>query len=79
MLLLAVIGVQAYRLSAQRRDLEAEVNRIESQVQILARENESIESDLSYYADPENLMKEFRSLFNYREPNEELYIIVPKR
>jgi hypothetical protein len=51
----------------------------ESEAQALARENERIEDDLDYYANTENLMKEFRSLFNYRKPGEELHIIVPRR
>ena len=79
MLLLAVIGVQAYRLSSQKAELQGRATKLEAEAAVLERENEAIEADLEYYANIENLMKEFRSLFNYRLPEEEIHIIVPKR
>ncbi|MEK7555078.1 MAG: hypothetical protein AAB518_03800 [Patescibacteria group bacterium] len=77
-LLLVVIGVQAYRLAGQKNELETQALKLDAEAKKIREENQGIESDLGYYANPENLMKEFRSLFNYRMPSEELHIIVPK-
>jgi len=75
---LGVVGVQMYRLNEQRRTMEVEVEATRKEVAALTDENEKLTADLSYLSHPENLLKELKSLFNYRRSNEELHIIVPK-
>lgn len=76
---LGLIGTQVVRLISDERRLSKEVDEVAKKTEMLAKENNAIKTDLQYYADTENLMKEFKSLFNYRAPNEELHIIVPKK
>lgn len=75
---LGVIGVQMYRLNEQRRTMETKVEATRKEVAALTAENEKITADLRYLSYPENLLKELKSLFNYRRSDEELHIIVPK-
>lgn len=75
---LGVAGVQVYRLGSQRAELQAKVEKAESKAEILGRENGDLEAEIVSLADPENLAKEFKKLFNVKAPGEKLYIIVPK-
>ncbi len=77
-LLLGVLGVQLYRLNDQRAEMEGRVSLLRGERETLARENEEVIRTIEYLSNPRNLLKELKSLFNYRSPGEELYIIVPK-
>ncbi|PIR89483.1 MAG: hypothetical protein COU07_01115 [Candidatus Harrisonbacteria bacterium CG10_big_fil_rev_8_21_14_0_10_40_38] len=71
------IGVQLYRLYTQQGDLAERLSVLESDVSALASENEALSGDVEYFSDEHNIAKEFKSLFNFVIPGEELYIIVP--
>lgn len=38
----------------------------------------NLRSDFLYYSNPDNLEKELRARFNYKQPGEKMIIIVPK-
>ncbi len=76
--ILLVGGVQVYHLWVQHVELKSRVAKVSVQVDALERENTSLAAELEYFANPANLLKEFKKLFNYKEPGEKLYIVVPK-
>lgn len=44
---------------------------------IMEEENKELLSDIEYYGHPENLLKELKKHFNYKETGEEIIIIIP--
>ncbi|MDP2695945.1 MAG: hypothetical protein Q8O87_01690 [bacterium] len=76
--LFLLIGFQVYTLNAKRIDLKNVLSDVNSQVGELEIDNDLLDADIEYFADPENLAKEFKSKFNYKRPGEELIIVVPK-
>ena len=71
------VGFQLYRVNAERVKLERQVAATENEQADLEKENEALRADLRYFGETKNLLKEFRSLFNYRAPGEKLFIVVP--
>ncbi len=76
-ILTGAIGIQLYRLYGERAALVREAQRINDRVKTMSSENKSISEDIEYLSSFDNLVKELKSLFNYRRPGEKLYIIVP--
>jgi len=76
-LVLAVVGLQAYNLFIQRRDYVDELMVLMDEAKRLETENQLLSDDLEYYQDDENLLKEVKARFNYKDPSEELLILVP--
>lgn len=76
-LMVIVAGAQLARLYATRADLENRLKSARSTMDVLIAENEQLESDVEYFGEKENLVKELKSQFNYVEPGEKLLIIVP--
>lgn len=71
-------GIQAYRLYAQSTRYETEFVEGSEELAGLTAEHEKLTQDLEYYQNDANLSKELRARFNYREPGEELLILVPE-
>lgn len=76
---LVLVAIQVYRLNDQRIKLENELSRISPRIESLEQENKSLKEDLKYFANPENLLKELKSKFNYKLPDEKMIIVVPPR
>ena len=79
LVVLAVSGLQVYRLFTQRAELSREINKIQAQASVLEVENEMLIKDINYFSRDENLAKELKSKFNYRAPDEKLIILVPRQ
>lgn len=79
LLLMGVIGLQMYRLNAQRVALARELAELRREQDAVRAENDSVRADIDYYADPRNLVKAARDLLNVKRPGERLYIPVPER
>lgn len=76
---LVLVTVQVYRLNNERLKLEDDLSKITPRIESLEQENKDLKSDLQYFANPENLVKEFKSEFNYKNPGERMIIVVPPR
>jgi cell division protein FtsB len=76
---LGLIIVQAFRLNNERLKLEEGLAKISPRIESLEQKNKDLKSDLRYFAEPENLLKEFKSEFNYKNPGERMIIVVPPR
>jgi len=72
----ALLGTGMYTLRGERKAIDAEVADLEAKYNALKREEQSINDKIEYYNVPENLIKEAKSQFNYKEPGEQLMILV---
>lgn len=75
--LVLVIGFQVYSLNSERLDLKRSLSDVNNRVSFLEIENISLENDLNFFSDTENLAKAFKSQFNYKRPGEKLIIVIP--
>ena len=57
--------------------MEKQVQELNVSLKTLADENQSLVSVIDYFKNPENLLKELKSQFNYKETGEKLIIVVP--
>ncbi len=78
-LLIALIGisVQIYFMFKERNQLKTELDNLNSRLTALTKENSDLQSDIEYFSYPENLEKELKAKFNYKNPDEKMMIIVP--
>ncbi|MFH0712333.1 MAG: septum formation initiator family protein [Candidatus Jorgensenbacteria bacterium] len=77
--IIVVLGLGIYSLIREKSVLGREVAGLRSEFQKLEKENRELTSRIEYFANPENLLKEIKSQFNYREQGEGLIIIVPNK
>lgn len=75
--ILILLGWEIYNLNAKRVALRRNLEEIGGDVGALEAESQKLRADLEYFADPENLIKELKSKFNYKKPGEKLIIVVP--
>ena len=71
-------GFQAYRLYTQKQELAVKSLKIGQQINFLEDENANLASDIEHFSDTRNLLKELQALFNYKRPDEKLFIVVPE-
>ncbi len=73
----AFFGVQIYRLYNQQGDLAAQQQELDGQASIIAAENQKFTGDINYFKNDQNMTKELQSKFNYRKPDEKMYMLAP--
>ena len=76
---LLVIFYQLYQLFSYHRVLQFSASALDKRLKAFKEENLQLQADLEYFQEPENLVKELRSRFNYKKPGEKLIIIVPPK
>jgi len=76
--LLAVLGNEIYFFWKKNQAGEARYQQLQSELGKARADYSRLQSDFTYYLNPANLEKELRARFNYRQPGENLIIIVPK-
>jgi hypothetical protein len=74
---LVIAGLEVFDLFEQRDSLGQEIRKLETQANIFEAQNGRLLEDIEYFSHDENLVKEFKSKFNYRAPDEKLIILVP--
>ena len=72
-----VTGV-VYNLFYLKSDLQKEVRQLRGEAEILEEENRGLLRNIEYFKNKDNLLKELKSQFNYREAGESIIIIVPE-
>ena len=77
-LVIALLGVGLYNLTRERRAAEADVAALEVKFEELRAEQEKTVSEIEYYSNPENRIKEAKRQQNFIKDGETLVIIVPE-
>ncbi len=72
-----LLGIGIYKLWVQNRELELDIEDLNASLTDIKEENRELEHRINYFKNPENLLKEVKSQFNYREQGEEMIIVVP--
>lgn len=75
--LIGVIGFGVYSLWIENQKMNEEIDKITETYEELKNENRNIKEKINYFENTENLKEEARKNFNYKEPDEEMMIIVP--
>ena len=76
-IVLSAVLVQSYFFIKERNSLKANLDKLNSRLQALLKENADLGSEIEYFSHPENLEKELKARFNYKKPGEEMMIVVP--
>mgnify|MGYP001570424474 CR=1 FL=1 len=76
--IVAVGGTGVFRLISEKRLLEKQAVKLKAELDSIVKENKYLTSRIEYLKNPQNLVKELKSEFNYREQDEKLIILVPK-
>ena len=69
---------EAYVYFNQFKEKQAEYNDINQKVQNAQKTFNDLKSELNYYSQTENLIKELKKQFNYKLPFEKLMILIPE-
>lgn len=77
--LLGFLGWGVLNLERQNRHLEVKFNKLKTDAEALEKENQTLKGNIEYFSHFENLLKELKSLFNYRQSDEKLMIIIPNK
>ncbi|MFA5099067.1 MAG: hypothetical protein WC461_02525 [Candidatus Paceibacterota bacterium] len=76
-LVLIGISVQVYFILKESNGLKKDLDDLNGRMGALAKENAKLKSDIEYFSIPENLEKELKARFNYKDAGEEMMIVVP--
>ena len=76
---LVLIGVlaQVYLILKESNGLKKDLDDLNGRIGALVKENADLKLDIEYFSIPENLGKELKSRFNYKEVGEKMMIVVP--
>jgi len=76
---LVLIGVsaQVYLILKESNGLKKDLDDLNGRMSALAEENANLKSEIEYFSIPENLEKELKSRFNYKDAGEKMMIVVP--
>ncbi|MEK7478934.1 MAG: septum formation initiator family protein [Patescibacteria group bacterium] len=77
-LIMFLVGAGLLNLWKEKKDLKKESEKLRAELSGLVEDNKKLEEEVKYFEDEENLLKEAKSQFNYRAPDEKLFIIVPE-
>jgi len=75
--ILLFLGIQAYRLQDKKADLLGQIGKLDERADALITENKKFNDNLEYIGGTANAAKELQSKFNYRKPDEQMFILVP--
>lgn len=73
------VGRQIYGIFGEYRQLAGKTESARKTVSNLDSENAKLEDTVKYLSQPENLIKEIKSKFNYKFPDERTIIMAPER
>ena len=78
-IVLVLIGVsaQVYLILKESNGLKKDLDDLNGRMEALVKENTNLKSNIEYFSYPENLEKELKSKFNYKEAGEKMMIVVP--
>ena len=72
-----IIIIKLKKLSLSNLNLE-DYEEMQNKLEQARMDQNKFSADLEYYLNPENLRKELKGRFNYKEPGEKMLILVNK-
>ncbi len=75
---LFVLGTQIYSFVLQTNKTQKDFTELQNKLQQAKEDQGRFTADMNYYLNPENLKKELKGRFNYKEPGEKMLILVNK-
>ena len=78
-IILLFVGIKVFSFWGEEQQLSNAFNDIENRLTSVKANEEILQSDVQYLANPLNLEKELRSRFNYKKQGEKMIIIVPQQ
>jgi len=76
--LVFVLGAQILSLASQSSKAGKDFAEMQNKLDQARADQNKFSADLEYYLNPENLKKELKGRFNYKEPGEKMLILVNK-
>ena len=76
-LVVALLSWGLVSLEGSKNNMEQQKNDLERKLSGLEAENTKLKSDIDYYGNPVNLLKELKKQTTYREEGERVIIVVP--
>ena len=77
MAVVAVIGWGFISLYSSKNAAESQAQALQVDYNQLQQENRNLSSEIQYFQDPANLIKQLKAQTNYKNPGEGLIIVVP--
>lgn len=77
-LLVTALSFELYSLWVRNRAATSDLQQAQKKLQEVKIDQDRLQAELNYLANPMNLEKEVRSRFNLKLPGEKAVIIVPK-
>lgn len=74
---IAALAVQTISFYREEKNLKEQLSQLQGKASDLTQENGKLQKQIEYFSRPENLEKELKARFNYRNPDEKMMIIVP--
>jgi len=72
---LFALGWQVFITAKENWKIKSEFKNLANQLEAVKKDNEKLKADLEYYQIPENLEKELKTRFNYKDSGEQTIII----
>lgn len=76
-IIIVLLGWGIYDVMVEKGNFGGSADELRAELGALDEENTALESDISYFENPENLVKALKLQFHYRAPDEKLIILVP--
>ena len=73
----AIIGWGFISLYSSKNAAESQAEGLQASYDQLQQENRNLSSEVQYFQDPANLIKQLKAQTNYKNPGEGLIIVVP--
>ncbi|MFH1192824.1 MAG: septum formation initiator family protein [Candidatus Jorgensenbacteria bacterium] len=77
LVVIALLAWGVYALTSERNALDGDWEGFQATVAALHSENAELKEKIEYLKQPENILKELKSQFNYTEAGEKLLIVIP--
>ena len=76
--LILVLGAQILSFLSQTSKTQKDFTELQGKLEQAKADQNKFTADLDYYLNPQNLKKELKGRFNYKEPGEKMLILVNK-
>lgn len=76
--LVAILVWAGYSLVRQKNEVNKEILNLSEATKKIGNENASLQNSIKYLELPENLVKESKARFNYKNNGEQMIIVVPE-